>query len=421
MTAHTKQKPEQTLGRLCFSDTRDVRPVWLHVVAYGVVGRRGLPHNQTHHRHLRHTLVCRAPSLGSLDSLGSLGSFGVLLECRVTCHATPLVTNKVSWPHFSLHLNQAHSAPIAGNPPCSKAKTPQQAATPQSRGPSCKTNRPNSAPGGSLPTAKMESRSNPIDIVQRSSSTTSFDTVVMMDSVSSSTPDSPAATASTSLPVPTAIDARSLLASHSPHAQSLPRTPRRKVRGACPPTSQGILRVSSSMSDCYSMTPTRAMMTIAEDCAVDYACTDGLDDPTVLEELRRNAHSALDAPPRHDWLITEFRTAVQHLARDHDASTMSLALRALTTGQIEHDLHELGLPKLDTPETYVPDQVMTFLENFLSSEDLTLLQDAVDAQLPNDDLDSGLSSNHVGVVPGLDCNELTAKLNALASLQLSFD
>eukprot|EP00730_Choanoeca_flexa_P013126 TRINITY_DN4988_c0_g1_i1.p1 TRINITY_DN4988_c0_g1~~TRINITY_DN4988_c0_g1_i1.p1 ORF type:complete len:295 (+),score=19.88 TRINITY_DN4988_c0_g1_i1:175-1059(+) len=206
-----------------------------------------------------------------------------------------------------------------------------------------------------------------------------------------------------------------LFSSNSSRSPTPPKSIRRKVvRGAAPPPSTGLSKISS-LPDSHSFTPTRSMRTIAENSAIDYSSRCGTDDPVILAELRNNALSSISAAPRHDWLVSEFEHACQSLRDTVDVPNAALPLRALLTGQLQHDLHALGLPEHVDEDTYVPDNVMSFLENFLDETDLEVLRDAVEGGMsPRDDV-ANSSSNQAPVADGIDPFDLIAKLNALST------
>jgi hypothetical protein len=92
------------------------------------------------------------------------------------------------------------------------------------------------------------------------------------------------------------------------------------------------------------------------------------------------------------------------------------------TNQITKDLHELGLPSKPEADTYVPDNVMSFLENFLGETDLERLRDTVESlmsPLEPSRTSLGLGSDSLGLDSlglgdGINPMELMAKLNALS-------
>eukprot|EP00045_Choanoeca_perplexa_P005197 m.44035 g.44035 ORF g.44035 m.44035 type:complete len:280 (-) comp12989_c0_seq1:176-1015(-) len=243
-------------------------------------------------------------------------------------------------------------------------------------------------------------RSRPIDIQRTTSSSTAEQTTASSLDGFIATPQ-PSSTSSCS-PTP-------------------PKSAKRKlVRGGAPPPSTGLLKISS-LSESHSFTPTRSMMTISENTTVDYSSRCGTDDPQVLaelrrlSELRRNALSAISAAPRHDWLVIEFQQACKQLKHSIDLNSATLPLRALLTDQITKDLHELGLPMDPDTDTYVPDNVMSFLENFLDEADLERLRDAVESLMsPLEPGQASLGLDSLSGGDGVNAMELMAKLHALS-------
>ena len=87
------------------------------------------------------------------------------------------------------------------------------------------------------------------------------------------------------------------------------------------------------------------------------------------------------------------------------------------TDQITKDLHELGLPARPDADTYVPDNVMSFLENFLGEPDLERLRDTVESlmsPLEPTHASLGLGLDSLSLGDGVNPLELMAKLNALS-------
>eukprot|EP00049_Salpingoeca_infusionum_P004302 m.76772 g.76772 ORF g.76772 m.76772 type:complete len:344 (+) comp12499_c0_seq1:528-1559(+) len=169
-------------------------------------------------------------------------------------------------------------------------------------------------------------------------------------------------------------------------ASSIERTRKPRTVRAPPPSSRGMLRLTSGarLRHCH------AMLTIAEHEPMEF-CDMDTEDPRILSLLRDKAQVTTRAI---EWQLQDFQTARASLARTTGTSSAK-EIETLLTGQLDEALVALGLPEQclkdsqsDSTENTLPkDQLNSFvcndaiscLQTYLSSSGFDMLESAVNS------------------------------------------